>query len=148
MQNTAEKSTAIVIENIKEICHTTVRHGGNAPIDESISINVNFGASVNFTDELYDEDGNQIGTSEGLSVVFADADGTMMQVVSAADRFPDGTVVWTGTYPMFPINEPRSVAAYGISGRYDGKKGTRGFQLLERPDAGTSIIKANLVLDD
>jgi hypothetical protein len=109
-------TTGIVLENIKEICHTTINFGGPAESGDGATFGVHLGSSVSFVDELYDADGKQIGTVKGTSVIFGDTD-------------------------------PKSVPAYGVSGRYLGLKGTRGFQLLERPDPETSLIKASLVLE-
>jgi hypothetical protein len=140
-------TTGIVLENIKEICHTTINFGGPAESGDGATFGVHLGSSVSFVDELYDADGKQIGTVKGTSVIFGDTDGSVMQIVSAADEYEDGTVAWSGIYPMFPATDPKSVPAYGVSGRYLGLKGTRGFQLLDRPDPETSLIKASLVLE-
>jgi hypothetical protein len=143
-------STGISLEDIKEICHTTISFGGQAKAEggaEFVAHQFNLGSSVRFVDELYDADGKQIGTVQGYAVTFADTDGTIMQITSAVDEYEDGSVAWSGTYPMFPTGGNKTVPAYGLSGRYHGLIGTRGFQLLERPDAGTSIIKASLYLD-
>lgn len=136
-----DTATGISLENIKEVCHIEIKTGGP---DAS---GVNLGASVTFHDELYDEDGSKLGVGEGTAVVFGASDGTLMQIVSATDQFLDGTVVYTGTYPMFPMDEAKAVTAIGTSGRYLGKHGTRSFQLVNRQDAETSIIKGSLFLD-
>jgi Allene oxide cyclase barrel like domain len=136
-----DTARGISIENIKEVCRIEIRTGGP---DAS---GVNLGASVTFHDELYDEDGNKLGIGEGTAVVFGASDGTLMQIVSAIDEFLDGTVVYTGTYPMFPMDEAKVVSAIGTHGRYLGKRGTRSFRLLNRQDAETSIIKGSLFLD-
>lgn len=135
-----DTATGISFENIKEICHIEINSGGS-------SSGLNLGDSVTFRDELYDEDGNKLGTGEGTVVVFGASDGAHMQIVSAVDQFVDGTVVYTGTYAMFPMDEAKVVSAIGTSGRYLGKSGTRSFQLLNRKDAETSIIKGSLFLD-
>ncbi len=143
-------TTEIKYENIKEVCHTTISFGGQAESKggaEFVSHVFNMGSSVTFEDELYDADGTKIGTARGTAVTFSHPDGTVMQLVSAADEYEDGAVVWSGMYPMFPATGNKTVPAYGISGRYHGLKGTRSFQLLERPDAMTSLIKASLFLD-
>jgi hypothetical protein len=136
-----DTARGISFENIKEICRIEIRPGGPDPSG------VNIGASVTFHDELYDEDGNKLGTGEGTAVLFNASDGAIMQIVYAIDEFLDGTVVYTGTYPMFPMDEAKVVSAIGTSGRYLGKRGTRSFQLLNRQDAETSIIKGSLFLD-
>ncbi|MFC4048766.1 hypothetical protein ACFOY4_03640 [Actinomadura syzygii] len=140
-------ATAITLEDIKEICHTTIVFGGKPESGEGAQFGVNLGSSVEFEDELYDADGTQIGTATGTSVIFSRPDGTIMQIVSARDDYADGSVTWSGTYTMFPVTEPKSVPAHGISGRYHGLAGTRTFQLLDRPDPETSLIKSSLVLN-
>lgn len=135
-----DTATGISFENINEVCRIEINSGGP-------SAGMNLGASVTFHDELYDEQGNKLGTGEGTAVVFGASDGTLMQIVSAVDQFLDGTVVYTGTYTMFPMDEAKVVSAIGTSGRFLGKSGTRSFKLLNRKDAETSIIKGSLFLD-
>jgi hypothetical protein len=140
-------ATAITLDDIKEICHTTIIPGGKAESGEGAEYGVHLGSSVEWEDELYDADGTQIGTAKGTSVVFARPDGTVMQIVSARDDYPDGSVAWAGTYTMFPATEAKSVPAHGISGRYHGLSGTRSFQVLDRPDPGTTLLKSSLILN-
>nr|7X81_A Chain A, PloI4 [Micromonospora sp.]7X81_B Chain B, PloI4 [Micromonospora sp.] len=140
--------TTINLEDIKEIMHTTIRLGGKPESGEAAELPIFLGSSVEFEAELYDADGTQIGTAKGTSVIFAEADGTVMQIVSAFDDYTDGgRVTWSGAYTMFPTDEPKSVPAQGVSGRYRGLSGTRTFQLLERPDPGTSLVRSSLVLN-
>lgn len=128
----------IVFENLKEICHVKVYYEEREQI----------GAHVEFDDELFDADGNKVGTSTGLSVIFAAPDGSMMQLFSGTDEFPDGTVVWTGACPSEPsdIASEHSVVAVGSSGRYLGKVGTRKFQFLEKPSEDLTIIRTSIYL--
>jgi len=126
------------LENLREIIHTAVRYEERPGV----------GHSVTFHDELYDADGTLVGTTEGLAVVFSHAeDGRLMQLVSAVDTFPDGTVHWTGKYDMEPVEDEHSVVAIGTGGAYVGMIGTRSWRMLERPDELTTISESSLVLE-
>jgi hypothetical protein len=127
----------VLFENVKEISHTTV-HMEKRP---------GIGHSVDFTDEILDADGNVIGTSKGLAVVYGNpADGSMRQLVNATDELPTGTVRWSGTYPMEPIDMDHSIPAVGTSGAFLGLVGTRKFQYVERPNDTTTILRSSLSL--
>jgi Allene oxide cyclase barrel like domain len=128
----------MLLENLKETIHTEVHYETRPGV----------GHSVEFTDELFDSDGNLIGTTKGISVVFSDpSDQRMMQLVSAVDTFPDGRVAWTGKYDMLPAEDEHRVPAYGISGRYVGMSGTRAWRMVERPDEETTVCVSSLHLD-
>ena len=127
----------VLFSDAKEISHTTVRMEARPGV----------GHSVDFTDEIFDAEGNVIGTSKGLAVVFGNPeDGSLWQLVSATDTLPGGTVLWTGTYPMEPIDMDHPVPAVGTGGAYAGMVGVRRFQYVDRPDAKTTITRSSLVL--
>lgn len=133
---------------MREECHTRLSRGGQTENSEVPNV-IMYGSSVTFHSELYDATGKHVGVSDGIAVVYADPDdGSMRQVCSATDTFADGTVFWSGTYPMFPARDSRAVPAVGMSGRYTGHRGMRHFQLLERPDATKSLIRSRLLFDD
>jgi Allene oxide cyclase barrel like domain len=135
----SEASTVkdLVLENLREISHTTVCYQTKEGI----------GTHCSFYDEIFDAEGNQIGTAQGIAVVFADADsGELKQVVSATDHLADGTICWTGTYPMYPVTTDHEVLAVGTSGQYRGMIGKRYFQFQERPNEETSILRSRIVL--
>ncbi|WP_086666194.1 allene oxide cyclase barrel-like domain-containing protein [Lentzea kentuckyensis] len=126
------------LDNLREVIHTAVKYEERPGV----------GHSVHFRDELYDEDGQLVGTTEGLAVVFShQSEGHLMQLVSAVDTFPDGTVHWTGQYDQEPVEEEHSVVAIGSSGRYVGMVGRRSWRMVERPDELTTIAASSLVLE-
>lgn len=130
-------ATDFVLDNLREISHTAV----------CFQTKEGIGTHCDFNDDIFDSQGSQIGTAQGIAVVFADPDsGELKQLVSATDYLPDGTIAWTGTYPMYPVNTDHSVLAVGTSGRFLGMTGKRYFQLVERPDEGTSILRSRIVL--
>ncbi|MFI5916526.1 hypothetical protein [Dactylosporangium sp. NPDC051541] len=127
----------VLFSDVKEISHTDVR----------METRPGVGHSVDFSDEIFDAEGNVIGTSKGLAVVFGNPeDGSLWQQVSATDTLPEGTVLWTGTYPMEPIDKDHSIPAVGASGSYLGLVGFRRFQYVERPNDKTTILRSSLVL--
>ncbi|MFF7558165.1 hypothetical protein ACFZA9_35325 [Streptomyces olivaceus] len=131
------------LENLREVCHTTV-HRETRP---------GVGHHVTFTEELYDSDGGLVATSEGMAVVFGDPeDGSLMQLMTATEKFADGVISWTGTVRQenpaggeFVVNE---FPVIGVSGRYAGKTGTRTLKFVERPDENTTIAEATLFMED
>jgi hypothetical protein len=126
----------VLFENVKEISHTIVR----------VSDRPGIGHNVDFSDEIFDADGKVIGTSTGLAVVYGGPDGSMRQQVAATDVLPGGTVLWTGTYPMEPIDTDHSIPAVGTSGVFLGMVGTRKFQYVDRPNDTTTILRSSLYL--
>ncbi len=128
----------MLLENIKEIIHAAVHYEERPGV----------GHSVRFHDELYGEDGQLIGTSEGVAAVFSDpSDGRLMQLVSAVDTFPDGTVHWAGKYDMEPPEDEHFVLAVGTGGRYVGLAGRRSWRMIDRPDEQTTISMSSLSLE-
>lgn len=138
MTETSTTEDVIEIVGIREICHTKV-----FPDEREV-----VGLHVEFEDDLLDADGNKIGTASGIGVVFADAEGNMMQLFNAMDYFPDGTIAWSGACPhdMANITQEHSVLAVGASGRYLGKVGTRHFAFVDRPDDFTTIMNSRIIL--
>lgn len=135
--------------DLREECHTKLGAGGQTEPNDEVPYAVTYGASVTFHSELFDSEGNHVGASDGIVAVYADPDdGHVRQVATATDTFADGAVTWSGTYPMFPTRVSRALPAIGTSGRYLGRHGMRHFQLIERPDVTTSIIKSHLLFDD
>ncbi|MFI9052889.1 hypothetical protein [Streptomyces sp. NPDC053427] len=111
------------------------------------------GVCVEFNNELFDEKGNKIGTSVGIGVLSANGEKNengedRFQLFSATDHLEDGTILWTGACPHDPtqITKEHSVQAVGTSGRYLGKTGTRHFQVYDRPDGQTTILKSSFFL--
>jgi hypothetical protein len=128
----------IVFDGLREVAHTEVHFEKREGV----------GTSVVFKDQLFDSEGNEFGTAEGLSVVYADAaDGTMRQICHAVDHLPDGTISWSGDYSVEALGEEMSVPAVGTSGRYRGMTGRRYFQFVERPDEWTTIFRSRIVLN-
>lgn len=136
----AATDSEVALENLREICHVQVC------IEEREGV----GTHVEFDDELFDAEGNKVGTSHGLSVIFSSASGSMMQLFSGTDEFEDGTVIWTGACPSEPsdIAKEHSVVAVGGSGRFLGKVGTRRIQFLEKPSEDLTIVRTSINLHD
>uniref|UniRef100_A0A0B6VRF8 [4+2]-cycloaddition catalyzing enzyme n=1 Tax=Streptomyces versipellis TaxID=67375 RepID=A0A0B6VRF8_9ACTN len=139
----AEASTeeeAIVLIDIKEVVKTKVTRDKREGV----------GVCVEFENDLFDEKGNKIGTCVGTGVLSANGEGEdeRFQLFSATDHFEDGSVLWTGPAPHLPAEPTKehAVQAVGTSGRYLGKKGTRHFQLVDRPDGETTILRSSLFL--
>lgn len=128
----------MLLEKLREVIHTAVHYEERPGV----------GHSVNFHDEIYDADGQLVGTSEGVAVVFSHPDdGHLMQLVNATDSYPNGTVHWSGKYDMEPVEDQHSVLAIGTSGRYLGMVGRRSWRMLERPDELTTISESGLFLE-
>jgi hypothetical protein len=138
MTETATDTGVIEITGIKEVCHTTVFPDNREAV----------GLHVEFTDDLFDAEGNKIGTAEGVGVLFANSAGELMQLFSATDNLTDGSIAWTGACPHDPANltQEHSVLAVGTSGRYLGKVGTRYFTFVSRPDESTTILSSRISL--
>ncbi|MEU6467631.1 MULTISPECIES: allene oxide cyclase barrel-like domain-containing protein [Streptomyces] len=136
----APKEEVIAMIDIKEVVHTKVTRDKREGM----------GVCVEFTNDLFDEKGNKIGTSVGTGVLSTNGEGDehRFQLFSATDHLEDGTILWTGACPHDPsqITKEHSVQAVGTSGRYLGKTGTRHFQFYDRPDGETTILKSSFFL--
>ncbi|MFF7634706.1 hypothetical protein ACFZB9_16335 [Kitasatospora sp. NPDC008050] len=110
------------------------------------------GTAVTFHCELLDADGKQLGsTVEGFALVYLDpADQRVKQRVTGTDEFEDGSVYWSGIVDLESIikGEPQITRAFGISGRYRGKIGTRSLTIVGREDATTTVFTTEIALQD
>lgn len=139
----AEKQE-IVFSGLKEVSHIQMHvpeGGSEGP-----------GTVVTYHCELIDAAGEQLGkTVDGFAAVYLDpADKKVKQRVNGTDEFGDGSVYWSGVIDLEGIikGEPQIVRAFGLSGRYRGKAGTRSLTLVGREDATTTVFTTEIKLTD
>ncbi|GAA2157758.1 hypothetical protein GCM10009760_60170 [Kitasatospora kazusensis] len=139
-----DANTEISFNGLKEISHIEMHlpeSGKEGP-----------GTTVTFYCELLDADGRQIGkTVEGFGQVYLDpADKRVKELVTATDELADGSIFWTGVIDIESIikGEPQIARAFGTSGRYRGKVGTRSLTIVGREDATTTVFTTEISLTD
>jgi Allene oxide cyclase barrel like domain len=133
----------IVISDLREVSHLTIHTPEGAQEGA--------GSIVTYYSDLIDATDAKIGTTvEGFGLVYHDpGDGRMMELISATDEFADGSIFWTGTVDINSIarGEAQVFRAFGVSGRYRGKSGTRSIVMIAR-EATTSVFSTSLSLCD
>ncbi|WP_255955728.1 allene oxide cyclase barrel-like domain-containing protein [Streptomyces odontomachi] len=134
----------IVISDIKEVSHVTMHlpeGGKEGP-----------GTVVTFHAELLDSEGAQIAkTPDGFGLVYLDPnDKRVKEQVSGTDEFADGSIYYTGVVDIQSIiaGEPQVFRAFGVSGRYRGRSGTRSITVVGREDATTTVFTTHFSLKD
>lgn len=120
-------SLCIVLEGLTEVVEKMVIHAGeNGP---------GAGTVAEYTDALFDADGERVGTITGRAVVL-DMFPHMWQLHRNVTELADGTIEAVGVVDATSIVQglTGTIPVTGVSGRYAGRAGYRTLVLTEGDD--------------